>query len=145
MQDIAKTIGPIALIAGICCVVAAIIIYVISNQLSTSREEMRKLRVALERDPTPGQLGEALKMWPEAGKYSGNQQKPELVRRAHEEETKRAQKCEMMKGLTRTMFFVGAFAGALYVASIFVGRMPAGDAPPTNQESTLNRSVERYA
>jgi len=144
MQEIARTVGPIALIAGIGCIVAGAIIYIISTQLATSREEMRKLRVALERDPTPAQLGEAIKLWPEAGKYSPNQQKPELIRRAHEEETKRAQKNEMMKGLSRTMFFVGAFAGALYVASIFLGREPAPEPVPT-EPTTMIRTVDRIA
>ena len=135
MQDIARNVGPIALIAAIALLVAGIIIFIISMQLASSREELRALRVALERDPTPAQLGEAIKMWPEAGKYSQNQQKSELIRKAHDEETKRAQKNEDLKGLSRTIFFVAAFSGALYVASIFLGREPAAEpAPVTNQE-----------
>lgn len=138
MEDIARTVGPIALIVAIASLVAGIIIYVLSMQVGANRETLRALRVALERDPTPSQLGEAIKLWPEAGKFSQNQQKNEMVRRAHEDETKLAQKTEMMKGMSRSVFFLSAFTGALFIASIFLGRAPAATEPaPTTVEGTV--------
>lgn len=94
------------------------------------------LRVGLERDPTPAQLAQAIRLWPEAGKFSPNLQKTELVRRAHEEEGKRAAKTEMIKGLVRTIFFISAFAAALYVASLFLRPRPEAAQPPANQPTT---------
>lgn len=127
MEEVFGVIGPIALISAIGTAVVAVICHIIAYQSNQGREEMRVLRVGLERDPTPAQLAQAIRMWPEAGKFSPNLQKTELVRRAHEEEGKRAAKTEMIKGLVRTIFFISAFAGALYVASLFL--RPRPDAP----------------
>lgn len=137
MEEIFKIVGPIGLIAAIAAAVTAVICHIVAMQLSQQREELRVLRVALERDPSPGQLAQAVRMWPEVGKYSPNMQKAELVKKAHEEEIKRAQKTESIKGLVRTMFFVAAFALALYVASIFIARNAAaqGATPTTTTET----------
>ena len=138
MEQVFATIGPIALIASIAMAVAAVICHIIGIQLTQQREEIRVLRVALERDPSPGQLAQAIRIWPEVGKYSANMQKVELVKKAHEEENKRAQKAEMIKGLVRTIFFVSAFAMALYIASIFL--RPRPDATPTTVPSTTTET-----
>lgn len=130
MQEIFKTAGPIGLIVGIATAIGAVFCHIIAIQLSASREELRKLRVALERDPSPGQLGEALKMWPDAGKYSQGQKVQELVKQAHIEEGKRASKNESVKGAVRVLFFVAVMGVALFIASIFLGREPAADPTP---------------
>ena len=111
-------------------VVGAIICHIVAIQLSASREELRKLRVALERDPSPGQLGEALKMWPDAAKYSQGQKVQELVKQAHLEEGKRASKNETVKGGVRVLFFISVMGIAIFVAGIFLGRDPVPEAPP---------------
>lgn len=129
MEEVFGVIGPIALISAIGTAVVAVICHIIAYQSNQSREEMRVLRVALERDPSPAQLAQAIRMWPEAGKFSPNLQKTELVRRAHEEEGKRAAKTEMIKGLVRTIFFISAFAAALYVASLFLRPRPESPQP----------------
>jgi hypothetical protein len=137
MEAILHTVAPIALIIAIACIVAAVCIHIVAAQTHGSRETLRALRVALERDPTPSQIGEALQMWPEASKYAVNQQKLELIKCAHNEETKRAQKTEVLKGLVRTIFFVAAFAGAVYVASIFI-KVPEETAPTTTTTPTTS-------
>lgn len=130
MQEIFKTAGPIGLIVGIATAMGAIICHIIAIQLSASREELRKLRVALERDPSPGQLGEALKMWPDAAKYSQGQKIQELVKQAHIEEGKRASKNESVKGGVRVLFFISVMGIAIFIASIFLGRDPAPEVTP---------------
>jgi hypothetical protein len=140
MQEIFKTIGPIGLIAGIATAIAAVFCHIFAIQLSASREELRKLRVALERDPSPGQLGEALKMWPDAGKYAQGQKVQELVKQAHIEEGKRAHRNESVKGAVRVLFFLSAMGFALFIASIFLGREPAPEAAPKPEQPITTTS-----
>ncbi|MEQ1821128.1 MAG: hypothetical protein ABL949_01325 [Fimbriimonadaceae bacterium] len=134
MQELFKTLGPIGLIAGVAMAVGAVLCHIFAIQLSASREELRKLRVALERDPSPGQLGEALKMWPEAAKYAQGQKVQELVKQAHIEEGKRAHRNESVKGAVRVLFFISAMGFALFIASIFLGREPAPEAAPKPEQ-----------
>lgn len=139
MEAILHTVAPIALIIGIACIIAAVLIHIVASQTHASRETLRALRVALERDPSPAQIGEALQMWPDASKYAVGQQKMELIKCAHTEETKRAQKTEMLKGLVRTIFFVAAFAGAVYVASLFI-KEPDATAPAPTTSTTQTQT-----
>jgi hypothetical protein len=141
MEEIARTVGPIALIASIASVVAGAIIYLLSTQVAQNRETLRKLRVALERDPTPSQLGEAMKIWPESAKFTAALQKTEMVRLAHNDETKLAQKNEMMKGMSRSVFFLAAFAGAIFVASIFLGRPATPEPAPAPTDGSAPTSA----
>ena len=122
MNELFKTIGLIGMIAAIGTALGAVLCHLIAIQLSKSREELRRLRVALERDPSPGQLGEAMMMWPETAKYSQSQKLVELVKQAHLEEGRRAEKTETVKGAVRVLFFISTVGIAIYIASIFLAK-----------------------
>src|SRR5688572_30665689 len=102
----------------------------VSRQLSASREELRLLRVALERDPSPGQLGQALQMFPQAAQYPQTHRVGEMVKQAHVEETRRADKVERMMGITRSFFSLAALGGAIFVASLFLKPKPDAEPAP---------------
>lgn len=126
MEQFFNVARPISLPLAIGAMVAGIITYWIARQLSASREELRVLRVALERDPSTSQLAQALRLWPGVAQYPPTHQTQEMVKRAHQEETRRAEKTEATMGIVRTFFALAALAGAIYVASFFVGPPKVG-------------------
>ena len=113
--DIAIQIAPILAIAA---VVAAIIMWVIGKRISDNRELLRSLRVALDRDPSPAQISEAIRMWPEATQYPGHHQVDELRRIARDDETKRAKNFEMAKKGSRVFATIAFLAVAIYIGCL---------------------------
>jgi hypothetical protein len=99
-------------------VVGAIITYILARQISGSREELRVLRIALERDPSPVQVGQALRLWPDVAQLPKNIQPGEMVKRAHVDEGKRAERAEATLGICRT-FIAIAVVG---IAIVLMGR-----------------------
>jgi urea transporter len=115
MEDIFKIAGPIGLIVAIATALGAVFAHLFAIQLHNSREEMRRLRVGLEKDPSPAQMGEALRMWPEATKFTGAMQMGELRKNAHAAEMSRASKAENIKGMVRVFFFISAIGIVLFI------------------------------
>lgn len=109
----------------------AAVAYVIARQFSAGREEMRTLRVALERSPTQAQLGQGMQLWPEAAQYPETVRLGEMIKRAHQDESRRAEKAEMSLGVCRS--FVGL--AVVGVALVILGATwkPAPPAPPAPQ------------
>ena len=89
VENILAIAGPIGGLVAVVAVVLALIGHLYGRQVSIGRETVRKLRVGLEHDPSPGQLGQALRLWPEAAKYPGNNQRIELVKQANLDEARR--------------------------------------------------------
>lgn len=112
-------VANIGLLLAIGTAIGGIVCFILSIQLMNRREELRKLRVALEKDPTPGQLAQAAQTWPETGPYTGNMLKAEYVRRAHEEESKRANTAEVVKGWVRSLFFVSVVGLAVFLGCYY--------------------------
>lgn len=123
-QKIFEIAGPIGGLAAIGAVVAAILTFLMSKQASQSREEMRKLKIALERDPSQAQLSQALALWPAAGQYPATQQLIEFRKQALNEESRRADRVEQIKGVMRFFAFVAFLGIAIYVSSLFLGKKP---------------------
>ncbi len=124
MEEIIKIVGLVGLIVAIATGVAAVVCHFLAIQLNTSREEMRALRVALEKEPSPAQLGEALRLWPEATKYNGGMQLAELRKGAHGQELIRAERTEKLKGLVRVLFFIAVIGIVLFIAGqVLAGRV----------------------
>ncbi len=124
MEEIIKIVGIVSLIVAIATGVTAVVCHFLAAQLNASREEMRALRVALEKDPSPAQVGQALRHWPEATKFGESMQLVELRKGAHGEELKRAERTEKLKGLVRVLFFFTAIGMALFITGqILAGRV----------------------
>jgi len=127
MEKILETAGPIGGLLAIVFVVGAAIAHFLGHQISISRETVRTLRVALEHDPSPGQQGQALQLWPEAAKYSATQQRQELVKQATKEEGRRADRHEMVKGYVRVCLGLAFLGIVVFIASKFI--KPAAEEP----------------
>lgn len=136
MKEVMGVLAPIALTVGIGCLVGGIIGFIVSLQMMKDREIFRELRVALERDPTPGQLAEARRRWPDTGQFSGNMLKGEYVKRAHQEEMRKADRAEKIKGWVRSLFFVAVIGVALFFVGNYVKNMPEPAPQPTQTEET---------
>ncbi len=115
---ILEAVAPFSWPAAIVAVVAAVCTYLNARRIMTGREEVRRLRIALESEPSPAVLSQALKLWPQAARYPETQQPGELKLLANKEEGRRAQRAEV--SMTMTRWFVGlSFLGAaLFVASL---------------------------
>jgi hypothetical protein len=118
-------------------VAGAVTAFVLARQLSASREDIRKLRVALERDPSPNQLGEALTMWPEVKQYPQTHQLAEMVNRAHKEEGKRAERYQVTMGISRFFVALAVLGAGIWIAGRFWDPQEApAQAPDTTAESS---------
>jgi len=126
VAKILEVAGPIGGLAALAFLVVAGLGHVLARQVAMNRETMRKLRVALEHDPSPGQLGQALALWPEAAKYPPTPQRQELVKQATLEERRRADRTELIKGWVRVFLGLAFLGVALYVASLFIKVPPEG-------------------
>lgn len=125
MDQVLDIAGKVAIPLVIAGIIAAAITYWFARGLSASREAMRKLRTALERDPTPAQLAESLRTWPSAGSLPGQHQVNEFKRLAGIEENKRATRFEASKSLCR-FFVILAFVGVvLQIAAMYWPRTPS--------------------
>ena len=137
--------SPIAMIVAIGGAIAGIIFYLVSKQVSESREAMRKLKLGLEQDPSPAQLAEALRNWPAAGQYPATQQLIEFRKQAQREEALRADRNERVKGTMRFFCFLSFLGVAVYVAGIFLG--PKKTVAPANtlHEFSYSRKLASVA
>jgi hypothetical protein len=93
--------------------------YYISRQLSKDREQLRTLRVSLERDPSPGQIGSGLRMWPDVARFPANLQVQEMIKRASQDENRRAERVEVTLSVTRFIACLAFIGIALAVAGMF--------------------------
>lgn len=126
VENILEVAGPIGGLAALAFLVLAGLGHLFARQVAMSRETVRTLRVALEHDPSPGQIGHALSLWPEAAKYPPTPQRQELVKQATLEERRRADRTELIKGWVRVFLGLAFLGAALYVASLFIKAPPAG-------------------
>lgn len=122
MEDYFKIAAPIALPVGICAVVAAVVAFVMAKQLQGRREALRKLRIAIESDPTPVQLGEAQKLWPEVLQYPQSQQRSQMIQLANKTEAKRADSAEGAMTFSRLLSALAVLCFALVVAAKIIIR-----------------------
>lgn len=132
METFAKILevaGPIAGILVIAELVAAGVMHLLARQTAENRETMRKLRVALEHDPSPGQLGQALQMWPEAAKYPPTVQRQELVKQATLAEHNKADRTEFIKGVVRFLLGLAFLCAVIFIMSRFIRPSSATEEP----------------
>ena len=123
MQDVLIDIYKAALLCAWPLAIGAVlsmgVAYFISRQLHNDREQLRQLRVSLEKGPSPAQMGEGLRMWPEIGKFPQNLQIQEMVKRASIDENRRAERVEVVMGIVRFIGFLAFIGIALIVAGMF--------------------------
>lgn len=119
MEQILSTAGAVGLPVAIAAVVGAIIAILISYNIKQSRETVRTLRIALESDPSPGQINQARELFPDATQFPQSQQVGHMVRLANKMEGKRAESAEKAMTICRLLFALAFVGGAVYVASIF--------------------------
>jgi hypothetical protein len=119
MKEVLQTATPIALIGGIVCLIGAALIYLVATRVAASRDELRKLRTALERDPSPAQHAQARGMWPIVSQTAEKLQQSEFVRHAHHDEAKLSARFEQMKGLSRVCIGFGVVFFGIYLLGTF--------------------------
>ena len=117
--DIYKAALVVAWPLAIGALLAMGVAYFISRQLANDREQLRTLRVGLERNPSPAQMGEGIKLWPEIANYPANLQVQEMVKRANLDENRRAERVEVTMGIVRFIGFLAFIGVALVVAGMF--------------------------
>lgn len=115
--SIARWLGLV--LAGAGFVLSGLMLW-ICHMGSQSREQLRELRHALEKDPSPAQLNEARRLWPDASKLPGKYEVDDLKRRALEAEMKRANSFELSKGTLRVFLFVMGLGIALHLVGRYV-------------------------
>lgn len=141
-ENILAIAGPIGGLVAVVALVLALIGHLYGRQVSEGRETVRKLRVGLEHDPSPGQLGQALRLWPEAAKYPGNNQRIELVKQAQLDEARRANQFEFVKGLVRMCLGVVFIGVVLYILSMI---FKPGKAVEPEPKPEVRLSITRLA
>lgn len=119
MQEVLNVLRPIALIVGIASVIGAAVVYWFGLQISTGREQVRKLKVAMERDPSPGDIAAALRLFPAIGSTPPKFQQDELKRVLKEEEMKRGKSFENFKALSRFFVIIAFIAVVLFLVSTY--------------------------
>ncbi|MBX7133314.1 MAG: hypothetical protein K1X67_11620 [Fimbriimonadaceae bacterium] len=142
VENILAIAGPIGGLVAVVAVVLALIGHLYGRQVSIGRETVRKLRVGLEHDPSPGQLGQALRLWPEAAKYPGNNQRIELVKQANLDEARRANQFEFVKGVVRMCIGIAFLGVVLYILSMIFKPGKAVEPEPKPQ---VRLSISRSA
>ena len=122
-QQIAIDIYKAALLAAwplaIISILAMGIVYYISHELKKNREELRALRVSLERNPSPAQIGAGMRMFPDAVKFPENLRIQEMVKRAAQDESKRAERIEVIMSYVRFIGILTFIGVGLIVAGFF--------------------------
>lgn len=104
---------------AIAALLATGIVYYIAYQLGKDREELRTLRVSLEKNPTPAQIGQGIRMWPEVSQFPSGLQIQEMIKRANTEENRRAERVQVVLGYFRLIGFIAFIGVALIVAGFF--------------------------
>jgi hypothetical protein len=138
MNEFVKIAGPISLPVAIGAFVIAGIIYFIAKNVGDQREVLRTLRTALERDPSPQQIGQALQMWPDAKQFPGQHQLNELRRMARDAENAKAKSFEVGKAFSRIVIGIGVLAIIIYAGSLAwnkFGPEPAKEAPAATSQA----------
>src|SRR5687768_2426513 len=115
MQQVIDFLRPVALPFAIVMAVIAGIIFFIATRMGETREVMRTLKAALDRDPSPAQIGQALQMYPQASQFPGQHQLNELRRLAREDENKRARTFEAIKGWSRVFLAFAVLGAAAFI------------------------------
>ena len=119
MKETLQTATPIALIGAIVCLVGAAMIYLIATRIAASRDSLRTLRSALERDPSPSQLAEARRMYPSVSQTAEKLQQSEFARQTHIDEAKLSARFEQSKGLSRMCIGAGVFFFVIFLVGTF--------------------------
>lgn len=119
MKDFLQTATPIAMIGMIVAFIGAALLYWVALRVGASRDELRKLRSVLERDPGPSHIGEARKRWPEVSQIAEKLQIGEWKRLAHHDEVKLSQNFESFKGITRVCLGAGVLFGIIFAVGTF--------------------------
>lgn len=120
MQDFLNILASAGPIGGLVClamVVAAVGGHLYARGAASEREVVRSLRVALERDPSPTQLSQAMRRWPEAGRYPEAHQRQELIKQSQLEEGRRANNTELIKGVVRVCIGIAVLGAAIFLAA----------------------------
>ena len=122
MQEVLIGIYKVALVASWPLAIGAILAmaaaYVVSRQLNQNREELRTLRMSLERTPSPAQIGEGMRMWPDVAQFPENLRITEMIKLAAKEEGRRAERVEVVMGYFRLIGFFAFIGVALVVAGM---------------------------
>lgn len=124
MNEILQTMKPIALFGMIGMFIAGALAFWIATRVGATRDELRKLRSALERDPSPMQLSEARRRWPQTSQIAEKLQTSEMRRLASADEMALSQSFERGKALSRVLIGFGFFFGVVFLVTTFY-RAPA--------------------
>lgn len=119
MKEILQTATPIAMILMIIMIVAAAVMYFIALRIAATRDSYRVLRTALERDPSPAQINEARRNWPQVAQISEKLQVGEMKRLALQDEGKLSQKFEVGKATCRTFVILAVVCAAIFAFGTF--------------------------
>lgn len=119
MNEILQSAKPIAMFGMIGMFVGGALTYWIALRIGASRDELRKLRSALERDPSPMQLNDARKRWPQVAQIAEKLQTSEMRRLASADEMMLSQSFERGKAMSRVLIGFGVFCLVIYVVATF--------------------------
>jgi len=122
LKSVLQVAGPIALILGIVGVVASFATFLLSRSLFNNREEFRKLKIAVQGNPTDQQLRKAFELCPEALQYPESQRISELIKVLNKVEGKKAQTVEVAMTATRQFLALAVICAVIYVASLLIGK-----------------------
>jgi hypothetical protein len=114
-----RVVQPLAWPIGIAAAVAAIVNIVVARVVASSREELRQLRVALEQKPTPAQLGQAMRLWPDIAQVPEALRLGEMVKRGAREEAKKVERIATWYGFARLFATIVFLAAVVIVAGMF--------------------------
>ena len=118
MDQFVDIVKPLSLPLAIAGLVLAGIVYLFAKQMGEKREVVRVLKSALDRDPSPAQIGQALNTWPEAKSMPPKHQLDEVRRLAREYEAKQAHSFEVAKGLSRFFLALMVLGIVLFIVSV---------------------------
>ncbi|MFN8220966.1 MAG: hypothetical protein U0S12_12650 [Fimbriimonadales bacterium] len=119
MQEVLNVLRPISLIVGIASVIGAAVVYWFALQVSAGREQVRKLKVAMERDPGPGDIAAALRLFPAIASTPQKFQQDEFKRVLKEDEMKRGKSFETFKAFARFFVIIAFVAVVLFLVSTY--------------------------
>ncbi|GJQ54150.1 MAG: hypothetical protein HKUEN07_07190 [Rhodocyclaceae bacterium] len=119
MKEFLQTVTPIAMIGMIVAIVGAGLLYFLALRIGASRDELRKLRSVLERDPGPSHLADARRRWPEVSEIAEKLQVGEMRRLAHRDEMKLSQSFESGKAASRVCIGAAVVLGILFAVGTF--------------------------
>lgn len=107
------------MIVMICFAVSAAVTYFLALRIAAVRDEMRTLRSAFERDPSPAQINEGRRMWPQVAQTAEKFQVGEMKKLALVDEGKLSQRFEVGKAAARSQVILSVVCAAVYLFGTF--------------------------